>query len=109
MKLTIKDVYDAIEKNGLPWHHKDFYLVEGGEIVAACAIGQAAYNLNVEAISLHRALNNVKAATAYMYIFLATEIEEFNDSTAEVYEEVVKFSKDILEPYFDVEIEVVVE
>lgn len=58
---SIKDIADAIEENG--WkqiYNGDYYEYDlFGELIGACAIGQAAKNLNMGASSLHFNLNSL--------------------------------------------------
>lgn len=99
--ITVKDVYDAIEKNGYPWGQGNYEYYG-----TYCAIGQAAKNLGVDPYDLHTALNEaVRPAYGYGFpAFLAGEIEDYNDNEAETYSDVVEFARNLLTPYFDVEI-----
>jgi hypothetical protein len=66
-EITIDDVLDAIEKNGLEQTFGSFFKTEGedyvnnppksGKIIGACALGQAALNLGVNNFSLTDTLN----------------------------------------------------
>lgn len=74
MKVTGQEILDAIRKNGLPkartvYYHHD----EDRNIVAACAIGQAAINLGVRAASLDYALGMASSRVK--------ELSDFTDLT----------------------------
>lgn len=63
-KITGKDIYEAIEKNGFKVIRESWItLDEEGKIAGACLLGQAAINLGVKAnaggVSLFDALNSV--------------------------------------------------
>ena len=50
MKITVREIADAIEKNGYP-HIKNNYITRDKityEVLGACALGQAALNLGVD-------------------------------------------------------------
>lgn len=103
-RVTVKQVFEALEKNGHPWGKGAFYreatTLNGGTEAQYCAIGQAAKNLDVVPTSLHLQLNNVGLS------WLGTEITHFNDTVAQTYDEVVEHARNTLYPYFDREIEV---
>lgn len=70
MEVTVSDILDSIAKNGLPQIKNRFFTGKNGrfisqkhpkqEVGAACALGQAAYNLNADIGSLQDALNYIK-------------------------------------------------
>ena len=106
-KFTIKQVYEAIAKNGLRWEKETFWSEardKDGKPLYACAIGQAAWNLEVDPHALHSAMTIPVDRRDWVY--LAGGIEDFNDNKADSYEEVVAFAKEYLAPYFDTEIEI---
>ena len=105
-KFTIKQVYEAIAKNGLRWEKETFWSEardKDGKPLYACAIGQAAWNLEVSPESLHAAMI-IRDGSDWVY--LAGAIEDFNDNHAESYHDVVGYAEERLTPYFDREIQI---
>lgn len=100
MWVTLEEVAAAIEKNGLIWARGTFLRYEidedtGEEYpVAACALGQAAYNLGVDYADLDFKLNMLMPGKR-----LSSKITNYNDRDAGDYQDVVKYSKALLEPY----------
>lgn len=95
-RITVRDVFEALKKNGYPWGRGLYEDVESGTF---CAMGQAARNLNVDPNELHTELND--AISKYSAAYPANAIETFNDDKAETYEDVVKFAEKVLSPYFN--------
>lgn len=62
MTITVKDVLDAIEKNGLIHLHSKWDSYDDGKMVGGCAITQGAFNLGIgeSARTLYDALNSVR-------------------------------------------------
>lgn len=98
--VTIGQVLDAIEQNGLPQAFNKFFVGKGGRFVsqrnpagvgAACAVGQGAYNLGVEARSLERMLSSgyvevqlpdnalIDRGLSQKFYGIASAIEQLND------------------------------
>lgn len=70
-EITVDEVFDAIEKDGLPKLLGSFYRWEKGEIVAGCAFGQAAINLGgISAASLQSGLATISRVAAGKIIYL---------------------------------------
>lgn len=58
MEVTVREVIDAIEKNGYPQGFgRLIRFNENSELEGACAIGQAAINLGVDEMVLYRELS----------------------------------------------------
>ena len=57
--VTLGEVVEAMRANGLP-KHQGWSRREGGEIVAACSIAQAAIRLEVDWYDLEKALNQIE-------------------------------------------------
>lgn len=58
-KVTVQDVVNAIRANGVRQARNEYVRYDkSGNVVSACAIGQAAINLGVDYASLYRALNH---------------------------------------------------
>lgn len=75
IEITVNDIIDAIEKNGItPSRGSYFRYDEGQKIIAACALGQAAYNLKVTPTSLHASLSEIND--------LGDKIVTYNDGMA---------------------------
>lgn len=105
--ITIGDFLRALEKNGYK-HIRGSYVIERrssrfGVIPTteyeACAIGQAALNLNVNAVALGQAINR--------YDYAGDHIIRYNDDNRLPYDGIVAKAKEILEPYRDRRIPVV--
>lgn len=47
--FTVEEIFEALKQNGLEHIRQDWISVKDGKVVGACALGQAAYNLNVPA------------------------------------------------------------
>jgi hypothetical protein len=88
--FTIRELADAIEKNGLPHAHGAFFKDEDNEdisieymakITSACALGQAAINLGVKPLLW-------RDASDYTQVFSFHDVVELNeeakDSLAEI-------------------------
>jgi hypothetical protein len=93
--ITLRDVAEAIRKNGLPKTTDNFYEYESGGVrykrtkllvgekpVAACALGQAGLNLDVDAEKLYGKLNLLRSddPSTKSYLFLGDEIAKANDA-----------------------------
>jgi hypothetical protein len=70
-KITVKELSDSIRKNGLEQTRGSYFKrnsVPSSRRLAtqACAIGQAAINLKVDATRLHRSLNNVDTMKGHL-------------------------------------------
>lgn len=113
--LTIQDVIDAMEKNGLPMHQGDYFDINGeGEVVAACIWGQAGYNLKVEPSALHSAVSNAIPRSLTGNI---VRMNDYGDPDLRSamdhqynpikYEKVVEYAKEILSPFAQKEIEII--
>jgi hypothetical protein len=77
--ITVADVFDAIEKNGLPKTKEvyyDFSYPNKGKdsIKSACALGQAGYNLDISPHTLYYRLNDIVPG-------LGARITYLNDNT----------------------------
>lgn len=58
MSLTLKEIADYIEQNGLPQTREGEYIVYGSDgPIEACAIGMAAINADVTPFEIDMALN----------------------------------------------------
>lgn len=61
--ITVNDVLNNIEKNGIPQAHEDYFIYrEDDRIVKACAIGMAAINLSYAWPDLREQLNQYRYA-----------------------------------------------
>lgn len=88
---TVRDVFNAMEKNGYRKARGIFYrrskaskyASKLGPIISACAIGQAALNLNIPPNVLQHALTFVDHR-------LTTEIIRLNDTTTKTVPEIAK-------------------
>lgn len=106
--LTVKEIFEALKKNGYPWA-TETYLSDGGK---SCAIGQAARNLQIRPYVLNQALNHLLIlddnykirGIGVTAVSCGDAIEVFNDRFADKYEDVVEFAEKILSPYFEKEI-----
>lgn len=76
--ITVADVADAIEENGIPQIVGHFTHSVDGEVIGACAIGQAAINLGVHPKSLQYELD--KLFNKGDYRALGGQIISWNDS-----------------------------
>ena len=59
--LTISNIADAIEKNGVPQIRGQYKKTRGDnfdEVIGACAIGQASINLNRGSLAIHNWLDD---------------------------------------------------
>lgn len=95
MWVTIQDVIDAAEKNGLEWIKGEYLKFnDDGVPVAGCALGQIAYNLECAPIQLHNALNKATVSD-----FLGSAIISENDRYAGTYEDAVKGIRTLLDQH----------
>jgi hypothetical protein len=113
--ITVRDVAEAIRKNGLPKTTNNFYEYESGGVrykrtkllvgekpVAACALGQAGLNLDVDAEELYDKLNLLRSddTTTRSYLFLGDEIAKANDdgdSLDEIADAIINQYPDLLD------------
>lgn len=116
-KVKVSEVFDAIEKNGLPKIRKTFFKYEreglgvsdhwikDGNVIAACALGQAAINLSVDADSLYNTLNDIDNEK-YTTPYIGDRITELNDSFVEELSlpEIAQYMRDHYAAFLDEEI-----
>lgn len=144
-EVTVREVFEALEKNGLKHLRSNWLKTNKGLIVGGCALGQAGYNLGVAShfnwgfrfsgkerdFTLDSALNDLGHVEDHIYdddggivvhrsTPLGSAIVSVNDANEGIlmsngkyrrrykhsYDEVVKFARTILEPYFDKTIKV---
>ncbi len=88
--VTVADIIEAIRQNGLPKYHGNFYYFNGAsrsyryssaQVEAACALGQAAINLNVAANQLWQGLNDLNIFIDLETKALGHYIAHLNDDT----------------------------
>lgn len=103
-KFTVKDVYEAIKKNGYPWttgihiQRVDYNDGSGPTVVGACAIGQAALNLGLDPDGK----DDIELQKMRMQLTgMVGAIETCNDDDAKEYADVVEYAREIMEPRFD--------
>jgi hypothetical protein len=85
-KITVDDLIDAIEQNGLPKTKNQYFSRQygtSGKITGGCAFGQAALNLGVRPISLD-------TQTAILSGELRDMIIELNDLTTQSLPEIAQ-------------------
>lgn len=85
--VTLRQVLEAIQKNGLPKIQKQYFMYNDtdGKANGACAIGQAAINLNVSPASLRREFADLVIGDDYTDIM--AQIVYDNDNTDMTFEE----------------------
>lgn len=92
--VKLSEVFDAIEKNGLPQIKNWFYEFKGfgksdslkrlnDTIIGTCALGQAAVNLNADANQLYDQINEVEP-----FLRIGDIIAGWNDTTGLTYKEI---------------------
>jgi hypothetical protein len=87
-KFTMRDVVEAIRKDGLPKYRGAFFDWKYGDdempvIVGGCALGQAALNLDVDADQLWRVLPmTFRRAVTHMNDFSDRSLPEIADAVA---------------------------
>lgn len=96
-RLLVSQVFDAMEKNGLPQCTGDFVRYgNDGKPVMACALGQAALNLEVDAESLYDSLNDLHPA-----LFIGDDISKWNDFTSMNVQQIARKAREDYHSYLD--------
>lgn len=130
--VTVQDIVDAAEKNGYTWKRsgwfdfkaasltdyvRDYQIVEGEDINAACIFGQAAINLGVPFNYIRDGLSDIATDYGMSVYSLITRINDRQlmawypkpneePPQAETYEELVDILKDVTKDVRDKEIRV---
>jgi hypothetical protein len=107
-RFTIREVLDAMEKNGYPKLTNGHYVKwDKGQVVAACAIGQAALNLGVKPADLNETLYApfVSYGNRFRQI-LDYYIPNQNDRSAKTVPQIAREFRELVKDHLDIVIEV---
>jgi len=111
-EVTVSDILDAIERNGLPKAKGEYFHRDTSEkIVGACALGQAAFNLDISPSDLDSKLTYIKEDDVDEYRYnLSSYIVDLNDNGNYSFEEIArrvrqKFSNSLNEAIEVIEVE----
>src|SRR5689334_6723929 len=99
MKIKVKDILDAIDKNGYPWGQGHFYVPRTGK---ACVLGQVGLNLGIFTDHPTRHQRNIlDDINQALYDIGHTSLIDYNDAKATSYEDVKRFAHEVFDQYAD--------